>query len=71
MNGRNRIPDGFDQNMWVQEVKNVKSQSLTTQLKDDFIYAAQNKIKNGIICSANNISHKAFARSNKIFWSNS
>ena len=45
MNGRNRIPDGFDQNMWVQEVKNVKSQSLTTQLKDDFIYAAQNRLK--------------------------
>ena len=45
MNGRNRIPDGYNPNMWVQEVKNVKTQSLTSQLKDDFIYASQNKLK--------------------------
>ena len=45
MNGRNRIPDGYNPNMWVQEVKNVKSQSLTSQLKDDFIFASQNKLK--------------------------
>ena len=45
MNGRNRIPDGYDPNMWVQEVKNVKTQSLTSQLKDDFIFAFQNNLK--------------------------
>ena len=45
MNGTARIPDGFDSTMWVQEVKNVKTQSFTSQLKDDFIYASQNKLK--------------------------
>jgi hypothetical protein len=45
MNGNNRIPDGYNPNMWVQEVKNVKSQSLTSQLKDDFIFASQNNLK--------------------------
>ena len=45
MNGRARIPDGFDQNMWVQEVKNVKSLSYTSQLRDYFGFANSNGLK--------------------------
>ena len=45
INKRKRIPDGYNPNMWIQEVKNVKSQSFTSQLKDDFIFASQNKLK--------------------------
>ena len=45
MNGRSRIPDGFDQNMWVQEVKNVKNLSYTSQLRDYFGFANSNGLK--------------------------
>lgn len=45
MNGNGRIPDGYDPNMWLQEVKNVKSLSYTSQLRDYFSYAQANHLK--------------------------
>ena len=45
INGRMRIPDGYNPQMWLQEVKNVKSLSYTSQLRDYFSYAAQNYLK--------------------------
>ncbi len=43
VSGKNRIPDGLDTDKGlISEVKNVKSQSLTSQIKDDIAYA-QNK----------------------------
>ena len=45
INGRNRIPDGLDMQLHLQEVKNVKVLSYTRQLKDYFGFAAQNHLK--------------------------
>ena len=45
MNNRNRIPDGFDMNAHLQEVKNVNSLSYTLQLRDYFEYASKNHLK--------------------------
>ncbi len=45
MFGRNRIPDGFANKIYLQEVKIVKTQSYTRQLKDYFMYAKENHMK--------------------------
>ena len=45
INGRTRIPDGLNLNSHLQEVKNVKYLSYTSQLKDYFQFASTNHIK--------------------------
>ena len=45
INGRMRVPDGYDSHMWLQEVKNVKYMSYTSQLRDYFSYASENHLK--------------------------
>ena len=45
INNHTRIFDGFDPTMHVQEVKNVRYLSFTSQLRDEFTYAAQNHLK--------------------------
>ena len=43
VSGKNRIPDGLNTDTGlISEVKNVKSQSLTSQIKDDIAYAQNN-----------------------------
>lgn len=45
INGHMRIPDGLDMNSHLQEVKNVKSLSYTSQLRDYFEFASRNHLK--------------------------
>ena len=41
---RFRVPDGFDSKI-LTEVKNVKYQCLTSQIKDDLLYSQKNNLK--------------------------
>ena len=57
MKSGNRIPDGYVPNMWIQEVKNLKTQSLTSQLRDYFTYASQEGIKMELfVCQTTHIT---------------
>jgi hypothetical protein len=68
--GHNRIPDGLS-SKYISEVKNVKYQHLSTQLKDSLAYAQKNGLKFRLITDVNTKLSKPLQdliKEGKIIW---